>query len=266
MSALAFTLPPRGLVRAEILKLRKRRGLLYPVAAMTIGAAVVTYGVLAILHWVNPAHHGPAGGVTNLGHGLFVLSMIGSVAATLVGASAGAGDLTGGVFRELVVTGRPRLALYRAQIRGGLVFLLAFVAVGYAIAAVASVVFAGSLPAPSTSLLVSAGLWLLLSCAFYFALALGIGSLLGSRSTTIGVMLAFRLAVTPILLSIGALGVGREVVPAAGLERLAPHVLAGFTRQAQTVPMAHTTAILVLLAWTAVVLAIGGWRTATRDA
>jgi ABC-2 family transporter protein len=266
MSSLALHLPPRGLVRAEILKLRKRRSLLATVAAMTIGAAVITYGVLAILHWVNPAHHGPAGGVTNLGHGLFVLATVGAVAATLVGASAGAGDLAAGVFRELVVTGRPRLSLYRAKIRGGLVFLLAFVAVGYAIAAVASVVFAGSLAAPSTSLLVSTGLWLLLSCAFYFALALGVGSLLGSRSTTIGVMLAFRLAVTPILLSIGPLGVGREVVPAAGLERLAPHAVREFTQQAGTIPMAQTTAILVLLAWTAVALVVGGWRTTTRDA
>ena len=266
MSSLALHLPPRGLVRAEILKLRGRRGLVATVAALTVGAAVVTYGVLAILHAANPAHHGPAGGVTNLGHGLFVLATLGAVAATLVGASAGAGDLAAGVFRELVVTGRPRLSLYRAKIRGGLLFLLAFVAAGYAIAAVASVAFAGSLPAPSTSLLVSAGLWLLLSCAFYFALALGVSSLLGSRSTTIGIMLAFRLALTPILLAITPLGVGREVVPAAGLERLAPHALEGFTRQAARIPMAHTTAILVLLAWTAVALVVGGWRTATRDA
>jgi hypothetical protein len=266
MSTLALPLPPRGLVRAEILKLRKRRGLLAMVAAMTVGAAVVTYGVLAILHAANPAHHGPAGGVTNLGHGLFVLATIGAVAATLVGASAGAGDLASGVFRELVVTGRPRLSLYRAKIRGGLLFLLCFVAVGYGIAAVSSVAFAGSLPAPSTSLLVDAGFWLLASCAFYFALALGVASLLGSRSTTIGAVLAFRLAVTPILLSIGPLGVGREVVPAAGLERLAPHALEGFTRQSAKIPMSGAAAFWVLLAWTAVALAVGGWRTATRDA
>src|SRR5207247_5238047 len=122
----------------------KRPGLVAITACLTVGAALVVYGVLAILHAANPAHHGPAGGVTNLGHGLFVLMILGSVAATIVGATAGAGDLAAGVFRELVVTGRSRRALFRARIPGGLVFLLGFASVAYALAAVATVVFAGS--------------------------------------------------------------------------------------------------------------------------
>src|SRR5438128_3524909 len=156
MSSLALAQP--RLVSAELLKLRKRRSLVLTVLALTVGAAIVTYGVLAILHVANPAHHGPAGGVTNLGHGLFVLAMLGAVAATLVGATAGAGDLGAGVFRELVVTGRSRTALFLARIPGGLAFLLGIVAVAYSIAAVASVVFAGSGAAPSTGTLVAGGL------------------------------------------------------------------------------------------------------------
>jgi len=266
MTALAPSLPTPRLVGAELLKLRKRRGLVAITACLTVGAALMVYGVLAILHAANPAHHGPAGGVTNLGHGLFVLSILGSVAATIVGATAGAGDLAAGVFRELVVTGRSRRALFRSRIPGGLAFLLAFVAIGYALAAVASVVFAGSLAAPSTGLLASAGAWLLLSCAFWFALALGVASLVGSRSMTIGGMLAFRLAVSPILLSIGALGVGRELVPGAAVERLAPHAVREFTRQSGPIPMSLSAGELVLLVWAAVALAFGAWRTVTRDA
>src|SRR6266705_6068583 len=153
MTAIAhsLSLPGPRLVRAELLKLRRRWGLVATVAALTVGASVVTYAILAILHAANPAHHGPAGGVTNLGHGVFVLAALGAVAATLVGATAGAGDLNAGVFRELVITGRSRSALYGARIQGGLAFLLAFVAVAYALAAVATVVFAGSLPAPSAT-------------------------------------------------------------------------------------------------------------------
>ena len=139
------------LVRAELLKLRRRRGLVATVAAMTVGASVVTFGALEILHLANPAHHGPAGGVTNLGHGMFVLSLLAAVAATLVGASAGAGDLTAGVFRDLVATGRSRRELYRARIPGGLAFLLPFIAVAFALAAVSTVVFAGPLSAPEGS-------------------------------------------------------------------------------------------------------------------
>jgi hypothetical protein len=249
-----------------VLKLRKRRGLVAITACLTLGAPIVAYGILAILHWANPEHHGPAGGVTNLGHGLWVLAILGSVAATIVGATAGAGDLNAGVFRELVVTGRSRRALFRARIPGGLVFLLAFEAAAYVVAAVATVVFAGSLPAPSTGLLASTGAWLMLSTAFWFALALGVASLVGSRSMTIGGMLAFRLAVSPILLSIGPLGVAREAVPAAALERLAPHAVREFTRQAAAIPMSVAAAELVVLAWAAVALALGAWRTVTRDA
>lgn len=266
MTALAPSLPLPRLVRAEVLKLRKRRGLVAITACLTVGAALVTYGILAILHWANPAHHGPAGGVTNLGHGLFVLALLGSVAAVIVGATAGAGDLSAGIFRELVVTGRSRFALFRARIPGGLAFLLAFVAVAYALAAVAAVVFAGSLPAPSIGVLVSAGAWLVLSCAFWFALALSVASLVGSRSMTIGGMLAFRLAVAPLLLSIGPLGAAREAVPLAALERIAPHAVRGFTQQATRIPMSISVAELVLLAWAAAALALGAWRTMTRDA
>ena len=266
MTALAPSLPLPRLVRAEVLKLRKRRGLVAITACLTVGVAVVIYGILAILHSANPAHHGPAGGVTNLGQGLLVLSMLGGVAGIIVGATAGAGDLGAGIFRELVVTGRSRRALFRARIPGGLTFLLAFVAVAYALAAAATVVFAGSLPAPSTGLLASAGAWLLLSCSFWFALGLGVASLVGSRSMTIGGLLAFRLAVSPIVLSIGALGVGREIVPGAALERLAPHAVREFTRQSGPIPMSLAAGELVLLAWAAAALAVGAWRTVTRDA
>jgi hypothetical protein len=266
MTALAPSFPTPRLVRAEVLKLRKRRGLVAITACLTIGAAVVPYGILAILHWANPAHHGPAGGVTNLGHGLLVLSLLSGVAAIIVGSTAGAGDLAAGVFRELVVTGRSRRALFRARIPGGLAFLLAFVAVAYTIAAAATVVFAGSLPAPSTGLLAEAGAWLLLSCAFWFALALGVASLVSSRSMTIGGLLAFRLAVSPLLLSIGPLGVGRDAVPGAALERLAPHAVREFTRQSGPIPMSLAVAELVLVAWAVAALALGAWRTVTRDA
>jgi ABC-type transport system involved in multi-copper enzyme maturation permease subunit len=266
MTALAPSLPTPRLVRAELLKLRKRRGLVAITTCLTIGAAVVPYTILAILHSANPAHHGPAGGVENLGHVLQVLSMLGSVAAILAGATAGAGDLAAGTFRELVVTGRSRYALFRARIPGGLAFLLAFVAVAYALAAVASVVFTGPLPAPSTGLLASAGAWLLLSCAFWFALALGVASLVGSRSITIGGLLAFRLAVSPLVLSIGALGVGRELVPGAALDRLVPHAVRELTRQSGAIPMSVGAAELVLVVWAAAGLALGVWRTVTRDA
>jgi hypothetical protein len=67
MSASADAVLPAAatprLVVAEILKLRKRLGLVVLTTVLTICAIVVTYGVLVILHAVNPKHHGD--GVTN---------------------------------------------------------------------------------------------------------------------------------------------------------------------------------------------------------
>jgi hypothetical protein len=258
------TFPRPRLIQAELLKLRKRRGLVATVTAMTIGAAVVLYGVLVSLHAANPAHHGPAGGVDNLGHGVFILGALGTVAAIIVGASAGADDLNSGVFRELVVTGRSRWSLFSARIPGGLGFLLPFLTVAYAIAAGASVGFAGSLAAPSTRLLVESGVFLLGDVAFGFVLALGLSSLLGSRAQTIGILLAFRLALTPLLLSIKFLGTSREAIPGAAFDRLTPQAI--IDSGGPRVGMSLAAAILVLVLWTGIALAVGGWRTATRDA
>jgi hypothetical protein len=255
-----------ALVSADLLKLRKRRGLVLVVGALTIGAVAVAYAVMEILHLTDPAKHGPAGGTVNLGHVAFVVSALGAVAAALVGSAAGSGDLDARVYRDLVVTGRSRLALYLSRIPAGLAFLLPFVAAGYAVAAGASVALAGSLPSPSTSLLATTGLWALLQVTFYYLLAIGLSALLGSRSYTIGTLLAFRLAVTPLLASISALGIVRELVPGVALARLAPTGLGDSVRQGPLVGMSIAAVAVVLVAWAGFMLAAGAWRDTTRDA
>jgi hypothetical protein len=252
------------LVRAEFLKLRKNRAIVLTAGALTIGTMVVAFGVLAILHAANPAHHGPAGGIRNLGDSADALALIGSVAAVLVGAAAGAADLGTGVFRELVVTGRSRLALFAARVPGGLGLLVPLVAVAVGLEAAATVGFAGSLAAPSAALLAKTGLWLLAQIVFYFVVALGLASLLGSRAQTLAILLAFRLAITPIVVSISVLGAGRDFVPEAAFRTFVPDAIAGHGQP--VVPMATGTAMVVLVAWTVAALALGAWRTAKRDA
>ena len=262
----ALALPTPRLTTAELLKLRKRRGLVTTVGLMTVGATVFLYGLLAILHAVNPAHHGPAGGITNLGHGLVVLSLLGAVAASIVGATAGAGDLGAGVFRELVVTGRSRWALYWSRIPGALLFLLPFVLVAFLVEAVGSIVFAGSLPTPSAHLLLESGAWVLLDVTMFFIIGLGLASLIGSRTTSIAVLLAFRLALTPLILAISFLGVIRELVPGAALQHLEPAAYGDAIRQGPQISMSLGASIAVLVGWIVVAALVGGWRTATRDA
>jgi hypothetical protein len=254
------------LVLAETLKLRKRRGLVALTMALTVGIVVVFYAILAILHAVNPAHHGPAGGVDNLGHGMAVLASLGGIAAVIVGAVAGTGDLGAGVFRELVVTGRSRRALFAARIPGGLAFLLPLVAVAFAVAAGASVLFAGSLAAPSTALLAECGAWIVLVTSFDFALALGVASLIGSRTISTVVVIAWRNVLAPVLLAISFLGVAREGLPNAAAEHLLPGPVAQFLRQGHGLEMSASAAVATLVVWTVVALAAGTWRTQTRDA
>jgi hypothetical protein len=67
----------------------------------------------------------------------------------------------------------------------------------------------------------------------------------------------------PVLLAIGALGSLREGPFYAAADRLQPAALADGPTQ---VPMAVATAACVLDAWTVIPLALGAWRTQTRDA
>jgi hypothetical protein len=245
----------RRLVGTELLKLRRRRALIAASLALIVAPMVVSYVVLAILHTANAAKYGPAGGVENLRGALELLTQMGAVAAVLIGVNAGGGDLGAGVFRELVVTGRSRLALFAARIPGGLALLLPLVALAFAIAATASFALAGSEPAPGAGLLLEYVAWVGLATTLAFLLALGVASLLGSRATAIGVLLAWQLAVAPLLLQSGKLD---SVLLGAALKRLEPG--------AESLSISLPTAVLLIGAWTIVPLAAGAWRTHTRDA
>jgi hypothetical protein len=266
MTAPALTVRPFGLARADLLKLRRRRGTFWTVGLLIVGPMIVAYGILLILHAVNPDRHGPAGGIENLGHGMSVLVLVGSIGALIAGTRAGVDDLSAGVFRELVVTGRSRLALFGARILGGLAFVLSFGLVAYAIAAVVSMAASGDLPAPSLALVLESGLWVFAELAFYFVLGLGVASLFGSRGLTIGVLLAWRTIGSHILVSISALGAYRRAIPDVPFNRLAPGEIEEQVRDIPHIGIPSGLAVVVLLLWVALALGLGAWRTATRDA
>jgi hypothetical protein len=265
MTTLALN-PSRNLFASDLLKLGRRRGLVAVTALLTVGATTLTYAIMELLHVVNSAKYGPAGGIANLGHGAFVAAGLGAVAAVIVGSVAALGDLDAGVYRDLVVTGRSRLTLYRSRLRAGLLFLLPFAAAGYAVVAVASVVFAGGRTHPGISLLATTGLWTLLQVAFYFLLAFGIACLTASRSYTIGVVLAFRLALMPIIASISALGIVRELMPTVALQSLAPSALGSAARQGPSIGMSVAAIAAVLIVWAAAAILAGARRDISREA
>jgi ABC-type transport system involved in multi-copper enzyme maturation permease subunit len=267
MTTLAVEAPPLGprLIRAEILKLVTRRGLMIASFLLTVGATLATFGILAVLHATDPTHHKLIGGIAHFDDGMFSLTQLATIAAVLIGATAGAGDLAGGFFRNLVVTGRPRWSLFSARIPGGLSVLLPITAVAYAGMAGLSQLVPGPGGTPSTALMVESGLWLELYVACMFLLAVGLAALLGSRATTLGLLAGLQLLVTPLVQGLHNPGVGADALLGIALWHVAPkQILNG--APAGTIGMSLTAAVSVLVVWMAVALGLGAWRTITRDA
>ena len=122
------------MITTRFMELRKRRGLMIALIAVYIGIPGVFLVVRLISHAVDPKSFGPAGGYTIFNTLVLAFMYIfGFIVAAVVGCTAGSVDLTDGMFRHLVITGRSRLALYFARIPAGLAIVIAMVAIGYTI-------------------------------------------------------------------------------------------------------------------------------------
>ena len=127
-------IPTWGMIATRFMELRKRRGLMATIILVTIGIPTIFLLVRLILHAIAPHTYGPAGGYTIYTAMVSgVLYVFGFIVAAALGASAGSLDLTEGMFRHQVVTGRSRLALYLARIPAGLAIILPLVAIGFTI-------------------------------------------------------------------------------------------------------------------------------------
>jgi hypothetical protein len=127
-------IPTAGMIATRVMELRKRRGLMIALIGLNIGFPAVFLLIRLLAHAFAPDANPPAGG-----DAIFVvlvggfLPTFGFIVATTVGCTAGSRDLTEGMFRHLVVTGRSRLALYLARIPAGLAIIVPLVAIGYTI-------------------------------------------------------------------------------------------------------------------------------------
>jgi hypothetical protein len=127
-------IPTSAMITTRIMELRKRRGLMAALIVVNVGIPAVFLLIRLIAHAVAPKSYGPAGGYdifTSLVAG--VMYVFGFIVAATLGCTAGSVDLTEGMFRHLVVTGRSRLALYFARIPAGLAIIVPMVAVGFTI-------------------------------------------------------------------------------------------------------------------------------------
>ena len=140
-------LPTRAMVSTKCVELRKRKGLMWTMAVLVVAIPVIVYAIRFIDHAADPSRTGPAGSPAVFSFLTDLLASFGFIAAATLGASAGTTDLSDGVFRHLVITGRSRVALYLARIPAGLAIIVPIVGATFAVLCLVTS-FAGS-PTPS---------------------------------------------------------------------------------------------------------------------
>jgi hypothetical protein len=248
------------MIQAEILKLIRRRGLMIWSLVLTVGIITVVEIVLVVLHAVNSAHHGPAGGTSNFRGAAETVALFGVLTAVLIGATAGSQDVANGVFRDLVVTGRSRSRLFDVRIPGAFIVWLPLMLTGFAVATVCSFVFAGDLGNPTGYDFAHELAYAFLIGTINLILAVSLTAFMSSR-IAIGVLIVWNSIVSHLLISLHSLGGARKFIDVAAAEHFQPHVSAD-----QRVAMSSATAIVILLLWAGLFSRAGRMWTARRDA
>jgi ABC-type transport system involved in multi-copper enzyme maturation permease subunit len=249
---------------ADFLKLRKKRGTVIWALVLAILPLLVFFVYKAAQHSSNPITNEAAGGLHGFEDGLRLLAlMMGPLAAILIGAEAGAGDSSAGVFRDLVVTGRSRLALFATRVPAALALCWSVMLAGFAVLLVGTFVFASSLPTPGGMLILEALGFTLLSTGVVCAAAVGFSAITNSRAASITALIGWQLIASPVLSNIGSLGSAREGLLEQAILHFRP---LNIRDHGGIVAMSGAMAVIVLVAWLAVFLALGAWRTRTMDA
>ena len=256
------------MVAADFLKLRKKRSTLIWALVLAMLPVIVFFAVGAIQHASSPGEHGPAGGTENFHTGLRLLGglFFGPLVAILIGVEAGTGDVSAGVFRDLVVTGRSRLALFASRLPAALALCWSVILAGYALIVLGTFVFAGNLHTPDGTLILNSLGFLLLATGVLCAVSMGFASLVNSKPAAIIALIAWQLVAGALIVSISSLGDVRDGVLSQALSHFSPLSLDDGGRHGTSVTMSGGTALLVMILWLVVFLGLGAWRTRTMDA
>jgi ABC-type transport system involved in multi-copper enzyme maturation permease subunit len=252
------------MVGADLLKLRKKLGTVIWSLVLAMGPVLVFFIVRAAQHASNPAEHGPAGGVEGFMDSIRLLAaFFGPLAAIMIGAEAGAGDVASGVFRDLVVTGRSRLALFFTRVPAAIAVTWVVSLAGFALVVAGTFAFASGAETPDASELANGLAFTLFSTGVICIVAVGFAALTASRPATLTVLIGWHLVASPILGSISSLGSSRKLILNQAIYHYSPVRLGDHNEH---VTMGGTTAAIVVLGWIVLFLALGAWRTRTMDA
>jgi ABC-type transport system involved in multi-copper enzyme maturation permease subunit len=241
---------------ADFLKLRKKRSTL-------IWALVLAFAPLIIFFVANALQNSSP----NFTDGLNVLArLFGLLAAILVGVEAGTSDASTGVFRDLVVTGRSRLALFASRVPAALAVCWLVIIGAYLLLVLGTFAFSVGGPTPGTALIFNALGYTLLATGVVCVVAVGFSSLTASKPGAIIALIAWQIVASPLIVAISSLGSARDGVLSQAVEHYSPVRFEGGHHGGTILTMSGTTALLVVLAWLVVFCALGAWRTRTMDA
>ena len=258
------------MVGADFLKLRKKRSTLIWALVLALAPLLIFFIVKALQHSSSPAEHGPAGGIGGFTRRAARCSRVffGPLAAIMIGTDGGAGDLAAGVFRDLVVTGRSRVALFASRVPAALGLCWLVVLAGYALTLIGTYALASGTPTPSAALVLNGLLFTLFSTGVVCVVAVGFASLIGSRPAALTVLIGWQLIASRDprkhrlarqLAQADPQPGGRALQPDRPRRRHGP-------RGGATVTMSTGTAVIVALGWIVFFAALGAWRTRTMDA
>ena len=350
-------IPTWNLITTKNLEIRKRRGLMITMVLLIIVPTVLFYGLRLLFHAVDPHAYSVAGSPQFFSQSTNLIDEFGFIAAAALGAAAGTTDLSDGMFRHLVITGRSRLALFLARIPAGLAITVPLVALAflmnclvtsyqsppnpttasfYSVTAPDNLSQAGlktfllhneqqitngflpgvpggpgvtptpaqirtaideniatyysdyaaaeiSDSTPAVNEMAKIGLWLELDVGIAFLVGLGLGSLTGQRTTTVIVLIAFEIIVTPLLAhtQLPYFIDGQRLIIGVAMDQLRPAALAAASgpgrgggggilfggRAAIGFPPMPTWAMIsVIVGWIVGWSGLGAWRMMTRDA
>jgi hypothetical protein len=220
------------LINADVLKLRRRRGMVGVVAAIVFASVAIYY---------------LAGG-DDFESAVGLLGLLATVAGAIFGATAGGADIETGVFRDLVATGRSRTALFFARVPASWLLMLAILVPALLASAL---LFGASAFASSAAVVITSG-------ALSAAVCVGLAALTGRSGPVMGLAIAFQIGVAPLLAQIDVLGNARFAIPAVAISRFS-----GPDGIVAALPVAG--AIAIILAWAAAGLGGGLWRTRTQE-
>jgi ABC-type transport system involved in multi-copper enzyme maturation permease subunit len=250
---------------ADLLKLRKKRSTMIWALVLVLLPIVIFYTVNVVEHASNASHEA-AGGLGSFHDGVRLLGGVffGPLVAILIGVEAGTTDSSDGVFRDLVVTGRSRLALFATRVPAAVALCWTVITAAYLLILVGTFAFASGLPTPSAALVVEGWGFVLLATGVLCTVAVGFSSLINSKPGAIIALIAWQVIASPLLSSISSLGSARNLVLTQALAHFGP---AGIRDARGTeVVMAGGTALIVIVGWLVVFLGLGAWRTRTMDA